>query len=142
MFSVGLPAAPFLYPILDSKFSDDPLGDGRKLVKAGVKILQYRAKDRSQRQIYEETRGLAEVCAENRVCLIVNDHVGVALVTGASGVHLGQDDFPVLEARRLLGTKLIGISTHNHMQFTVAERWTIDYIAIGPVYSTTTKLNS
>jgi thiamine-phosphate pyrophosphorylase len=134
-----LPEAPFLYPILDSAYSVDLLGDAREAIRAGVRILQLRAKDLSKRRIFEMVEELSPLCLEKSVCMIVNDHVDIALVSNARGVHLGQDDFPAAEARRLLPDKIIGISTHTEQQFTGALELSVDYIAVGPIYSSLTK---
>lgn len=135
----GLPASPFLYPILDTQFSSDPVRDAQDLIRAGVSILQLRAKMETRRKIYELTTELSYLCAERNVCLIVNDCVDVVLVTDGTGVHLGQEDFPVDEARKLLPDRIIGLSTHNDRQFRLANQKPINYIAIGPVYESKTK---
>ncbi|MCI0414822.1 thiamine phosphate synthase, partial [bacterium] len=119
---VGLPRAPFLYPILDTDFSEDPLQDARKIIRAGAKILQLRAKNLPKRAIYELVVDLASLCKENQVSCLVNDWVDIALITETSGVHLGQEDFPVEQARTLLERKILGLSTHNAAQFDVANR--------------------
>jgi thiamine-phosphate pyrophosphorylase len=134
-----LPKSPFLYPILDTEISSDVIGDAQKLIKAGIKILQLRAKIQSKRQIYDLSMELADLCREQDVRFLINDFVDVALVIKGSGVHLGQEDFPAPEARTLLGNRLIGCSTHTLEQFNVAQKSPADYIAIGPVYKTTTK---
>jgi thiamine-phosphate pyrophosphorylase len=138
---VHLPKAPFLYPILDTDFSDNPLRDARKIIRAGAEILQLRAKNLHKRAIYELAIPLASICNENQVCFLINDWVDIALVT-ASGVHLGQEDFHVEQAGPLLEGKIVGLSTHNLAQFQVANRLPIDYIAVGPVFETKTKLSS
>ena len=138
----SLPKPPFLYPILDTEFSEYPLIDARKIIKAGAEILQLRAKNLSKRAIYELAVELAPLCNENQVCFLLNDWVDIALVTETSGIHLGQEDFPVDQARPLLEGKILGLSTHNSAQFEVANRLPIDYIALGPVYETKTKRSS
>jgi thiamine-phosphate pyrophosphorylase len=140
--SVKLPTSPFLYPILDTQFSTDVTGDAQKLIKAGVKILQLRAKAQTKRETYDVAILLTNLCLDAGVTLIINDHVDVALVTDASGVHLGQNDFPIQQARELLSKRIIGISTHTVEQYNVAQQSPVDYIAIGPLYRTTTKRTS
>jgi thiamine-phosphate pyrophosphorylase len=139
--SLSLPRSPFLYPILDSGFSANLLVDAEALIRAGVKILQIRAKNETKKTIYNVTRQIAALCQEKKVCCIVNDCVDIALITQVSGVHLGQLDFPVSEARALLPEKIIGLSTHNQQQFLAANHESVDYIAIGPVFETRTKVN-
>ncbi len=136
---MNLPACPFLYPILDSAFSDDLIRDGRTLLRAGVGIFQIRAKNLTKRRIYEIAEDLAPACLEAGVLMIINDLVDVVLVSAASGVHLGQEDFPVTEARKILPDKIIGLSTHNLQQFSAALPLPVGYIAIGPIYETGTK---
>jgi thiamine-phosphate pyrophosphorylase len=138
----SLPKPPFLYPILDTELSEDPLLDAREIIRAGAKILQLRAKNLNKRAIYDLATHLTSLCNENQVCFLVNDWVDIALVTGASGVHLGQEDFPVDQARQLLEQKILGLSTHDLAQFQVANQLPIDYIAVGPIYETHTKRSS
>ena len=140
--TVRLPPSPFLYPILDTEFTTDITGDAQKLIQAGVKILQLRSKNHTKRQIYDLAVRLTDLCLEQDVLFIVNDYVDVALVTPEAGVHLGQDDFPVREARALMDRRLIGFSTHSEEQYLVAQQLPADYIAIGPVFKTTTKPTS
>jgi len=134
-----LPDSPFLYPILDLMYSDDLLSDSYDAIRAGAQILQIRAKKLSKRSLFELVQTLLPVCIENHVLLIVNDAVDVALLSGASGVHLGQEDFPVEACRKILVDKIIGYSTHNWKQWQAANRLPVDYVAIGPVYPSATK---
>lgn len=134
-----LPGSPFLYPILDSEFSSDLIGDAKQLIRAGVGILQLRIKNQPKRTVYEQATLLAGLCSAANICLILNDYVDVANVTPVSGVHLGQEDFPVDSAREVLGSKIIGTSTHTAGQYELAQKYPVDYIAIGPVFETQTK---
>ncbi len=134
-----LPDSPFLYPIIDAEFSSDFAADTMKLIRAGVRILQVRAKNVSRRLLHDIVKEVELLCSEYHVRVIVNDSVDVALVTNASGVHLGQEDFPCADARNILPEKIIGISTHNEEQFEAAQKLDVDYVAIGPVYETGTK---
>jgi len=110
------------------------------LVSAGVDMIQYRDKLGSARQLFDTSLQLAERARKRHVTFIVNDRADVALVTGADGVHLGQDDFPVELARRLLppGT-IVGWSTHSIAQVEEANRSSANYIAFGPVFPTRSK---
>jgi thiamine-phosphate pyrophosphorylase len=134
-----LPPAPFLYPIIDTGFSQNPVKDAGEFARAGARILQLRAKTENKRRTYDLIVEMSLFCLEKQVTLIVNDHVDIALLTSVGGVHLGQEDFPPHEARDLLGEKIIGFSTHTPNQFDVANQLPIDCIAIGPVYETLTK---
>src|SRR5262249_39387017 len=136
-----LPRSPFLYAILDSQFSTDLVGDGRQALRAGAGIFQIRAKTLTPRKLYDIVAALAPDCAAANVPLIVNDNVDVALLTGAAGVHLGQEDCPAGDARNILPHQLIGISTHNETQAAKASQCPVDYISVGPVFPTRSKAN-
>jgi len=111
-----------------------------KVLKGGVKWVQHRDKVRSKREIYEKTVRLRRLTKDFKALFIVNDYVDIAFCVNADGVHLGQDDLPLKEARRILGKKkIIGISTHNLKQAIEAERDGADYIGFGPVFQTMTK---
>jgi thiamine-phosphate pyrophosphorylase len=106
----------------------------------GVRLVQYRDKYASRRDLYETARRLREITAQRGVTLIINDHVDVALAVGADGVHLGQEDLPVWVARKLLGdTRIVGVSTHCLEQAVRAEQDGADYIGFGPIFETHTK---
>src|SRR5208282_638868 len=93
-------------------------------------------------QYLDSSRGLAEALRPHGVTFFVNDRPDVAYLAGASGVHVGQDDLGVEQARAVLGKdKLIGVSTHNLEQFTAAAATSADYIAVGPIFETRTKAN-
>jgi len=134
---------PKLYVILDgslitSSERDCALG----LAEAGVRLLQYRNKSARSRQYLDSSRELAERLRPHGVSFIVNDRPDVAFLAGASGVHVGQDDLEVEQARRVLGEdKLVGVSTHNLDQFERAAKSSADYIAVGPVFGTFSKAN-
>jgi thiamine-phosphate pyrophosphorylase len=111
-----------------------------KVLKAGVRWVQYRDKRRSRRKIYEESIRLRKITKEFNAVFIVNDHADISLAVNADGVHLGQDDLPIGEARKIIGKdKIIGISTHNLEQAIEAKKEGADYIGFGPVFHTVTK---
>lgn len=122
---------------------------GEILISAGVRVLQYRDKEADARQALESCRSLAEKCRAADVLFIVNDRPDIALLSGADGVHLGQEDLPIREARdmasRYLGASsrrfVIGVSTHNIEQVEMAVREGADYIGVGPIFLTRTKPN-
>jgi thiamine-phosphate pyrophosphorylase len=111
----------------------------RLVLEAGVTFVQYREKDRTRREIYEEAVRLRELTRLFNAVLIINDHADIALAVEADGVHLGQDDLPLREARKIMGDRIIGISTHSLDQAKDAEAGGADYIGFGPVFHTTTK---
>ncbi len=126
--------------ITDKKYSDLPLYDMINVVlRAGVKWVQYREKDLSRREIYKNAVILRELTRLFDAHLVINDHADIALAVDADGVHLGQDDLPLKEARKIMGSRIVGISTHSITQAVEAERGGADYIGFGPVFHTTTK---
>ena len=135
---------PRLYVILDAALLATPQREcARQLVDAGVRLLQYRNKAASARRLLEDAKGLAEELIPRGVTFIVNDRSDVAALAGASGVHVGQEDLSVEETRAVVGRdRLVGISTHNRAQFEQAAATSADYIAVGPVFSTSTKANA
>jgi len=127
--------------------TDAPSSQGRsfaEVIKAavagGVDLIQYRDKDATAREYHQRGKALLELCRELGVPLLFNDHVDIAALLGADGIHLGQDDIPLPEARRLLGADAtIGVSTHDVEEADQAIAQGADYINIGPVYPTQTK---
>lgn len=112
--------------------------------QGGVDVLQFRDKHTPHKQLYDIGTRLREICHHYGVLFIVNDQLEVALAAGADGVHLGQDDMKTDVARLILhqngvGNFLIGRSTHSLEQALAAEKDSVDYIGIGPVFATPTK---
>ncbi len=134
---------PRLYVILDAALITSPERDcALSLAEAGVRLLQYRNKSAPARQYLDSSRRLAEVLCPRGVSFFVNDRPDVAFLAGANGVHVGQDDLDVEQARLVIGgDKLVGVSTHNLEQFERAAESSADYIAVGPVFSTSSKAN-
>src|SRR5216110_392837 len=135
---------PRLYVILDAALLTIPETEcARQLVDAGVRMLQYRHKAASPRELLEGAKRLSAALVRQAVTFIVNDRPDVASLAGANGVHVGQEDLGVEDARAVVGPgKLVGISTHNRAQFEQAAATSADYIAVGPVFSTSTKANA
>ena len=107
---------------------------------AGVTLVQYREKNGLGKDMLEKARRLIALCHRYNVPLLVNDRLDIALLTGADGVHLGQDDIPVAEARRLAGEDfLIGATAHNVEEALAAEAAGADYLGCGAVFATHTK---
>lgn len=113
----------------------------KEMIAGGIRIIQYRDKTKSMGEKYQEAKEIAKLCKENKVLFIINDHVDLALLVNADGVHIGQDDYPVEEVRTLLGNdKIIGLSTHSPKQGLEAlQNENVDYIGVGPIFPTTTK---
>ena len=109
-------------------------------IQGGVDMVQLREKNLETREWLDLAAALAKFCRKHRVFFLVNDRVDIAYGSGADGVHLGQDDFPVKLARKILGReKIIGKSTHSLEQARRSAKEDVDYIAVGPVFWTTTK---
>ncbi len=109
-------------------------------IVGGADIIQLRAKDAPKEEVLAKARALRELTLRHGVPFIVNDYPEIAHAAGADGVHIGQEDLSVAEARALLGPgAIIGVSTHSIEQARAAERSGADYIGVGPVYPTGTK---
>ena len=111
----------------------------RALLEAGIELLQLRAKVMAPESFFQLARTARRLTHGYDCRLIVNDRVDIALACGADGVHLGQEDLPLTTARKLMGNKIIGISTHDFDQALEAERSGADYIGFGPMFGTNTK---
>lgn len=109
-------------------------------VKAGVSIIQLRDKNASSRKLFDYAAQLREITKKADVLLIINDRIDIALAVEADGVHLGQDDLTLKEAKRILGNDyIIGISATCFDEAVVAARDGADYIGLGPIYPTPSK---
>ena len=109
----------------------------------GATLIQLREKQLPALEFYEQAKAAVVVAQRSAVRLIINDRVDVAISVGAHGVHLGQDDLPPVAARKLLGeTAIVGYSTHNVDQALEAVTLPINYLAIGPIFQTTTKTDT
>jgi len=129
-----------LYAIADASFGDC-VRLAEALFAGGARIVQVRNKKADAREFLSQVeRILSFAPSDGRV--IVNDRVDVALLAGAAGVHLGQTDLPPAAARQILGSgRIIGFSTHNLEQAVEADSLPVDYLAVGPVFATSTKDN-
>ena len=132
---------PKIYPITDVGLSGISHAEQvRRLVRGGARLIQLREKDRGTARWIDDARDALAAARDGGAKLIINDRVDVAMVLGADGVHLGQDDLPPADARKLLGPdKIIGFSTHSLEQALAAIEMPVDYIGVGPIFSTTTK---
>jgi len=132
---------PKIYPITDPEISGLTHCEQVELLIAGrAKIIQLRDKNASPRDFYTSAKDALDVTRKHHVPLIINDRVDVALALGADGVHLGQDDLPPEKARLVLGDDaIIGFSTHSVEQAARAAKFPVDYIAIGPIFTTRSK---
>ncbi len=140
---VSLLKLPKMYPITDRRLSGLSHAEQvARLADGGASFIQLREKHLGPREFYREAEEAMRVARERGVKLIVNDRADIALALGADGLHLGQDDMPPDAARALLGDGVvIGFSTHNVAQAAEAARLPVDYVAIGPVFATSSKSN-
>ncbi|MCD5407642.1 MAG: thiamine phosphate synthase [Desulfotomaculum sp.] len=112
----------------------------QELVAAGVKIIQYREKEKKKLYKFQECQEIRAITRAAGVTFIVNDDLDVALAVKADGVHIGQEDLPAEQVRRLVGKEMIiGLSTHSPEQARAAVKQGVDYIGVGPVFATNTK---
>ena len=135
---------PRLYPILDAGLLlRDGLsieGFAHALRAAGIRFLQYRDKEAPDEVLLERAAMLRRIFPSSDSCLILNDRVSLLLSSGYDGLHVGQEDLPPATARALVGPEvLLGVSTHGERQLLSAENGPADYVAIGPVFATSSK---
>ena len=132
---------PRVYPLTDVSLSGLSHSEQvAQLIDGGATLVQLREKTLSPREFYQQAESALKLSRSCGAKIIINDRVDLALMLGADGVHLGQDDLPPVLARQLLGpTAIIGFSTHSVDQAKRATALPIDYLAIGPVFSTKTK---
>ena len=142
---------PRLYAILDSSCFPDPealFNAAQELAAAGVQLIQYRNKTGDAKRILDEARELAlrlaqaRAPAPHKLVLMMNDRADLCVAAEFDGVHVGQDDLSPESARKIVGTGCwLGVSTHNPEQVAEADTTSADYIAIGPVFTTGSKVN-
>lgn len=132
---------PRIYPITDRRISGLSHAEQvERLIAGGATLVQLREKVLPPSEFYADARAALELARHHGVNIIINDRVDIAVALGADGVHLGQEDLPPAEARRILGDNaIIGFSTHTLEQVRAALRMPVDYIAFGPVFPTQTK---
>ena len=135
---------PRLYAILDASSFQNTNAlcrSANELIAGGVTLLQYRNKTGNARQMLEQARELRSWLG-NSIKLIMNDRADLCLAAGFDGVHVGQEDLSPEGARKVIGDALwLGLSTHNPLQLSEADKTTANYLAIGPVFATGSKTN-
>lgn len=134
---------PKIYPITDERIAGIPMDEQvAHLIEGGAAFIQLREKYATSRDFYAAASKSIAIARARGARIIINDRVDIALALKADGVHLGQDDLPCEHARSILGNDaIIGISTHSPDQAKAALALPVDYIAVGPIFSTFTKTN-
>ena len=132
-----------IYPITDTRISGLSHAEQvTRLIAGGASLMQLREKHASPREFFADAQNALADAHSHGAQIIINDRVDLAIALGADGVHLGQADLPVEAARRLLGDDaIIGFSVHHIEQAKRALEMPIDYLALGPIFPTTTKQN-
>ena len=135
---------PKIYPITDTTLSGvSHLEQVKALLEGGARMIQIRDKNMSSRDLFGAIEECKVMVRDYDAKLIVNDRVDITMALRADGVHLGQDDLPPVEARKLLGPRaLIGFSTHSVEQAIKAMELPVDYIAAGPIFKTRSKADA
>ncbi len=114
----------------------------KAMIDSGIKVIQYREKNKTLLEMYNECMKIRELTKASDVTFIVNDNIDIAVLVKADGVHIGQDDIPIEGVRQIVGEDMIiGISTHSPVQALDAIKRGADYIGVGPIYRTFTKKN-
>ena len=133
-----------IYPLTDVRLSG--LSHAEQVVRlsnGGANLIQLREKNLTPGEFFKQAEEASRIARQLKVRIVVNDRVDIALALRVDGVHLGQEDFPPDAARRLLGDRaIIGVSTHNLEQARLASRQPVNYLAIGPIFATSSKSNS
>ena len=137
---MGLPR---LYPILDTAMlaqrSCDAITAAGAMLEGGARILQFRHKGHYSQRVFAEAEKVADLCRRAGAVFVIDDRADIAILLDA-GVHVGQDDLPPQDARRLIGPgRLLGFSTHNETQLRAAASEPVDYVAVGPIFGTSSK---
>jgi len=135
---------PRLYAIVDPlDTGQHPVALAEALLAGGARCLQLRWKPAPPRDVLEAARAIRLLAHAAGALFLVNDRPDLAVLAAADGVHLGQDDLPLAAARRVLGPgRVVGLSTHDPVQARRAADAGADYVAVGPVYATTSKANA
>lgn len=127
--------------VIQNKYSHYEIA--KMAVKGGADIIQFRGKDMPTGELIETAIKIRKLCNRNNVLFIVNDRVDVALISAADGVHLGSDDIPLKDARKLLGkNKIIGGTAHSFKEAVQSEKEGADYIGFGHIYRTRSKIKT
>ncbi len=138
--SKALAAVRLYVLITESACKQDWLKTAEAAIRGGADALQLREKNLESGELLRRAKVLAGLCQKHRVLLIINDRPDIAVLSDADGVHVGQDDLPAVEARKIVGSrKIVGVSTHQLAQAKLAVLDGADYIGVGPIFRSSTK---
>lgn len=115
------------------------VADVEQALEAGAKIIQYRDKDATTREMIQTGSRIKELTENHQAILIINDRMDICLAVDADGIHLGQEDMRIDIAKKYLWEKIIGITVHNALEATEAENAGADYLGVSPIFPTSTK---
>jgi len=133
-----IPNHPFLCFVTDE--IRHPVEQARQALEGGAAMIQLRHKSASGEQLYRWSVELREICRERHAVFTVNDRVDIAIAADADGVHLGQQDLPAAEARKLIGSsKILGVSVSSPQEALDAENESADYVGFGHIFPTSSK---
>jgi thiamine-phosphate pyrophosphorylase len=132
-----------IYPLTDVRLSGLSHAEQvLRLCNGGASVIQLREKNLTPAEFFKQAEEASHIAQQHNARIVINDRVDIALALRVDGVHLGQEDFPPVAARRLLGDDaIIGVSTHNVEQARNASRLPLNYLAIGPIFATSSKSN-
>lgn len=131
-----------LYAVTNFNFSDNEISITDKMTKiinGGVTCVQLREKNLPYEKFLKRALLIRKICKKRNITFIVNDNIKIAIESDADGIHIGQDDLNILEARKLIGNKILGISVQTPDQAIEAEKFGADYLGVGAIFSTQTK---
>lgn len=135
---------PRVYAIVDTTTLEqrkaDPVTVAAALIEGGIRLLQFRHKGPFPRAVFAQAEQIAALCAEAGTIFVIDDRADIAKLLDAA-VHLGQQDLPPHAVRKIMGGGIIGFSTHNEEQLRAGDAEPVDYLAIGPIFTTTSKKN-
>ena len=132
---------PAFYPLVDTSCGLPATDAAEAILEAGARILQFRHKGVFSRDVFEEAERIAALCRDAGALFVINDRADIAMLLDAA-LHLGQDDLPPADARRIMPPgRIIGFSSHNADQLQSGDREPVDYLAIGPIFATGSKQN-
>jgi thiamine-phosphate pyrophosphorylase len=133
---------PRFYPILDTAALAERNcaieQAAEALIEAGARILQYRHKSDWMQEHFDAAKRIATLCHESSVLFVINDRADLARLLGAA-LHVGQDDLPPVAARRVISDEVMGFSTHNRVQLERGDQEPVEYLSLGPIFSTNSK---